>query len=111
MATAYLPPDTLDDLRAVFHSCLMRGERLMEIACDNCTSNSLAIFEPVEIAFGLGKGPPVHLAKNSSVRACLGCGMCEFVVRERDLAKIRAVTGADLRPRLPSIGRAARRTA
>ena len=83
----------------------------MQMGCSNCNSNSLAIFDSVEIAFGLGKGPPVHLATNSSVRACLGCGMSEFVVRELDLAQVRIVIGAELRPPLPNIARTARRTA
>jgi transcription elongation factor Elf1 len=112
LSTGYIPPDDLHNLGALFQSIFTAGERLVERnACVNCNLRRLAQFQDVEIAFGLGKGPPVHLTKKCSVKVCLGCGLSEFFVREDDLAKIRAGVGAGLRPPISIMAKRARGTA
>jgi len=111
IATACLPPDTHDELKRLFHVRATRGEHLPQAMCPNCNSNSLAVFEPVEVAFGLGKGPPVHLTGQASLKACLRCTFSEFCVQGGDLTKIQLAIGTELRPPISGTPRLAKRTA
>lgn len=112
MSRGCLPSDTIDNLRSGFDSSLTDEKRLVpRSACLNCNSSRLALFDRVEIAFGLGKGPPVHLRRTCTVKVCLGCGLSEFAVRKEKLETIRVGIRTELRPPISIMAKRARGTA
>lgn len=98
MSRGYLAPDTLAGLRSPFSNGLEGKKKLIQTKCLNCDSSRLAVFERVEITFGLGKGPPVQLAAKPTVNICLECGVSDFLVPSHELANLRATTGVVIRP-------------
>lgn len=107
----YMSSETLDDLRPSFPNSPRNAGR-PQTTCANCNSSRIKLFESVEIAFGLGKGPPVHLASNPSINICFGCGLSEFVIQGQELTQVRAGIGVIIRPPAPAlISKRARGTA